>query len=310
MSEIFQIKSISQFHHIIGLPAPEHPLISFIDESNRPNDYTIEDKYFDLRFSTDMYAILYKDKVSGSIGYGRTTYDFEEGTLLFMSPGQVFEPPSKEELAQLKQKNKGWTLLFHPDLLRKSILGENMEEYSFFSYEVNEALHLSNKEERFVEEVIHQIKEEYSQNIDRHSQKLILSNLELLLNYCTRFYDRQFYTRTNKSKDVVVQFEKQLKKYFKEDRQRKDGIPTIQVFAQQVHLSQHYFSDLIKKETGKTPTDHINDYVIEKAKNLLLSKEGPISEIAYNLGFNYPHYFGRLFKSKTGVTPLQYRNMN
>jgi len=309
MKNSLKITTISQFHEIVGLPSPEHPLISIIDENNRKDNHELDDSLFNLKFTTDLYTIMFKDGVSGSLGYGRTTYDFQEGTLLFMSPGQVVQTPSKEEMQTMRQ-NQGWTLLFHPDLIRKSALGEIIEDYSFFSYESNEALHLSAKEEKFILEMIHKIKEEYSQNIDQHSQRLIISNLELLLNYCTRFYDRQFYTRTNQSKDIVIEFEKHLKKYFKEEKQLDLGIPSIQYFAKKAHLSQHYFSDLIKKETMKTPTDHINDFVIEKAKNLILQSGNSMTEIAYDLGFNYPHYFGRLFKSKTGKTPLQYRNMN
>jgi len=306
---MLKIKTISQFHQIVGLPSPEHPLISIIDEKNRNPNRELDQELYNIKFTTNLYSIMYKDGISGSIGYGRTTYDFEEGTLLFTSPNQVIHTPSKEE-ANFMKKKKGWTLLFHPDLIRKSTLGQQIDHYSFFTYEANEALHLSSKEGKFIIEIVNKIKEEYGQNIDQHSQRLIVSNLELLLNYCTRFYDRQFYTRTNQSKDIVAQFEKDLKDYFKKKKQFDTGIPTIQYFAEKAHLSKHYFSDLIKKETTQTPTDHINNFVIEKAKNRILGSEHSITEIAYDLGFNYPHYFGRLFKSKTGMTPLQYRNMN
>ena len=197
MNEILEINSITQFHQMIGIAPPEHPLISLIEEDQETvQKEGIDEKFFDYRFTSAMYAVMFKDGISGMIDYGRNSYDFQEGTMLFMSPGQVFAPPSPEQLEGSK-KNKGWTLLFHPDLIQKSTLGEHIDHYTFFSYTANEALHISEKERKFIVEVVHQIKEEYSQNIDKHSQRLIISNLELLLNYCTRFYDRQFYTRSN-----------------------------------------------------------------------------------------------------------------
>jgi len=307
MSEIFKIKSISQFHKMIGFPPPDHPLISLIESEERKEEAKIDEKFFDHRFTSEMYLLLYKSNVSGSLEYGRTTYDFEEGSLLFMAPGQVFAPPRRE---QLQKKRGSWSLLIHPDLLRNSSLGENIDKYSFFSYEVNEALHLSAKEEKFVLELVKKIKDEYSQNIDKHSQQLIISNLELLLNYCLRYYDRQFYSRANQNIDIVSQFEKLLKNYFSEGSHLEGGLPSILFFAKKIHLSPHYLSDLLKKETGRTAKDHINDFVVEKAKDLLLGTNDTVGEIAYSLGFNYPHYFSRLFKSKTGMTPGKYRSAN
>ena len=169
MSEILSIRSISQFHEILGLPAPQHPLISFIDDNNGIKKPDLDDSLFNIRFSSEMYSIMYKDKISGSLGYGRSSYDFQEGTLIFSSPGQVFTSPKKEEL----EGKSGWTLLFHPDLLLKSNLSHKMDAYTYFSYQVTEALHLSSKEEAFISQVILQIKTEYSQNIDKHSQLLI-----------------------------------------------------------------------------------------------------------------------------------------
>ena len=171
-------------------------------------------------------------------------------------------------------------------------------------------MHLSEEEEKTVNDTVKNIQTEYTQRIDRHSQRVITSNIELLLNYCLRFYERQFNTRTTQSKDTVSQFKQSLKDYFRTEKHLESGLPTIRYFANQVHLSQHYFSDLLKKETGRTPKDHINDFVIEQAKNMILGSKQSISEIAYGLGFNYPHYFTRLFKSKTGYTPVEYRNLN
>ena len=306
MSDIFRLTSITQVHQLLGLPAPKHPLISLNKEDDRDQKFEVNESYYNMRYTSDMYAIMYKDSVSGSLGYGRNTYDFQHGTLIFMSPGQVFETPSREQIVS----NKGWGLMFHPDLLRKSTLGENIDSYTFFSYEVNEALHLSEKEEKFIFEVVKQIEEEYSQNIDRHSQRLIISNLELLLNYCTRFYDRQFYTRTNFNKDYVSTFESKLKAYFNSDKPSTIGIPPVSFFGKELNMSTSYLSDLLKKETGKSIKEHINELLVDKAKTILLNTNSSISEVAYQLGFDYPQSFTRLFKNKTGISPNEYRRLN
>lgn len=306
MQDILNIESISQFHEILGLPSPHHPLISLIDENDAMSKPEMDDQLFDLRFTCEMYAIMYKDKISGSIGYGRSTYDFQEGTLIFASPGQVFTSPKKEDL----KGKTGWTLLFHPDLLRKSILGSKMDSYSYFSYEINEALHLSTKEETFVLDLVLKIQEEYSLNLDQHSQTLILSNLELLLNYCMRYYDRQFYTRTNIHKDFVTKFEATLINYFKSNKIEEQGLPSTNYFGKQLNLSTNYLSDMLKKETGKSIKEHVDAYVIEKAKLILLNSSKKVSEIAYDLGFDYPQSFTRLFKNKTGLSPVEYRKLN
>jgi len=306
MQDILNIKSVSEFHEILGLPLPQHPLISLIDENEAMSKPDMDDKLFDIRFSCDMYAVMYKDKISGSIGYGRNTYDFQEGTIIFSSPGQVFTSPSKEDL----KGKKGWTLLFHPDLIRKSTLGSKIDTYSYFSYDVNEALHLSPKEEKFFFELTQKIQEEYSQNLDPHSQTLIISNLELLLNYCMRFYDRQFYTRTNINEDFVIEFEGVLKDYFQSIKIKEDGLPSTNYFGKKMNMSTNYLSDLLKKETGKGIKEHVDGYVIEKAKRNLLNSNKKVNEIAYGLGFDYPQSFTRLFKKKTGMSPVEYRKLN
>ncbi len=300
-AQTFKVKSISQLHEMLGLEKPKHPQISLIDSAN------IEVPQSDVgnKIINDFYSVSLKDRSCG-MEYGRNTFDFDEGVMVFSAPGQVYT--STREIK--KNEIEGWMLLFHPDLIRNTSLGDRIDEYSFFNYEVYEALHLSDAEEQMVVQCVNNIQFEYEQRIDNHSQRVIVSNLELLLNYCLRFYERQFNTRTHQSKDVVSVFEKALKDYFNSEKLMVDGLPPIQQFADTVHLSSHYFSDLIKKETGRTAKDHINDYVINKAKNLLLASERSVSEIAYDLGFNYPHYFGRLFKSKTGMTPVEYRNLN
>lgn len=299
--EIKKIASIHEMHQILGFPKPTHPLISLLDASK----LVVPQNALGSKSVSNLYMISIKDKSCG-VEYGRNTFDFDEGVMVFSAPGQVYTVTKEIQEGDIK----GWMLYFHPDLIRNTHLNEIIDEYSFFNYDVYEALHLSENEEQIVNDCIVNIKNEYEQRIDNHSQRVIISNLELLLNYSLRFYERQFNTRTNQSKDIVSQFEKQLKNYYQERRAIEFGTPSIQIFAEAAHLSQHYFSDLIKKETGRTPKDHINEYVIERAKNMLIGSELSISEIAYDLGFNYPHYFTRLFKSKTGQTPAEYRNVN
>lgn len=298
---IVKISSISQLHSMLGFPKPKHPLISLIDAPK----IQVTEAEVDSKIIYDFYMISLKDKSCG-VEYGRNSFDFDEGVMVFSAPGQVYTPTKLFEKGDIN----GWMLFFHPDLIRNTNLDNQLDDYSFFNYDVVEALHLSEDEEKIMNDTVANIQIEYEQRIDNHSQRVITTNLELLLNYSLRFYERQFKTRTNQSKDVITQFEKELKKYFKTEQQIEEGLPSIQHFAELAHLSQHYFSDLIKNETGRKPKDHINDFVIEKAKNLLLGTEQSVSEIAYDLGFNYPHYFTRLFKSKTGKTPIEYRNLN
>jgi len=298
---VYKVESISELHKFMGLPKPKNPLISIFDTSLME----IKKEEIGNKVINNFYMISLKDKSCG-VEYGRNHLDFTEGVVTFSAPGQVYTATKAFEKGEIQ----GWMLYFHPDLIRNTKLADAIDDYSFFNYDVFEALHLSEDEEKTVEATVQNIVEEYTQRIDNHSQRVLISNLELLLNYCLRFYERQFNTRTNQSKDVISQFEKELKKYFKTEQHVESGLPSIKYFADIAHLSQHYFSDLIKKETSRKPTDHINDYVIEKAKNLLLGTEQSVSEIAYDLGFNYPHYFTRLFKSKTGNTPIEYRNLN
>ncbi|MEO1051744.1 MAG: helix-turn-helix transcriptional regulator [Bacteroidota bacterium] len=297
--EILKIASISELHHCLGYPKPKHPLISILDASQ----LHIPASEIGNKVINDFYMISLKDKNCG-VEYGRNAFDFNEGVMVFSAPGQVYTNVREIKAGDIQ----GWMLYFHPDLIRNTHLKAALDEYSFFNYDVFEALHLSEDEEKTVNDCINNIKNEYEQRIDNHSQRVIVSNLELLLNYCLRFYERQFNTRTSQSKDIVSTFNRDLKTYFDQDKASEFGIPSIQYFSGNANLSQHYFSDLIKKETGRTPKDHINDFLIEKAKDLLLGSERSVSEIAYDLGFNYPHYFTRLFKSKTGHTPIAYRS--
>ena len=243
--------------------------------------------------------------MSGTWTYGRNNYDFQEGTLVFTKPNQSLKIENQEYL----KGSSGWTLIFHPDLIRKSELGKKITQYSFFSYEVNEALHLSNEEQQSITEIVEKVQKEYSQNIDRHSQELIVSNIKLVLDYCTRYYDRQFYTRSNLNQDLVVKFENLLQDYFNSSKPLELGVPTVKYCGAELNMSGHYLSDMLKKETGRSAHDHIHFYVIDQAKTRLLGSDDSISKIAYDLGFEYPNHFSKLFKSKTGMSPGQYRSV-
>lgn len=302
--DAFEINSISEAHKVVGLPKPKHPLVSVVKTA----DFKPTMDFRGLKVVNNLYEVTLKHLGCGNLMYGKNSYDYEEGTLVFTSPGQVtvFEG----EMPPLSETNKGWTLAFHPDLIRKSSLADKMSRYSFFNYEVNEALHLSDEELNTIEDLLGKIVKEYSQNLDKHSQNLIVSNIELLLDYCTRFYDRQFYTRSNLNLDYVSKFEKLLHKYYESAVMLEKGLPNVKYLAQALNFSSSYLSDLLKKETGKTAQEHIHLFVIEKAKNKLLNSKHSISEIGYSLGFEYPQHFSNMFKSKTGMSPSEYRNLN
>jgi AraC-like DNA-binding protein len=259
----------------------------------------------DSRVSTDLYFIALKDGIKGSFQYGRNSYDFEEGTLTFMKPGQVMSSVE----AEYTSDSEGWYLFFHPDLIRRSSLGRSIDEYSFFEYDVNEALHVSDEEKRDLGELVEKIRKEINKNIDKHSQKLIVTNIELLLDYCSRYYDRQFYTRTNLNKDMISSFEQILKDYFASRKQYETGIPSVKYCAEELNMSANYLSDLLKKETGQNARDHIQSFIIDKAKTMLLNTDDTISQVAYQLGFEYSQHFSKLFKAKTGMSPKEYRTI-
>lgn len=258
-----------------------------------------------VKATTDFYCIAMKDASCG-LEYGRNTYDFDEGVLMFTALTQVLQTTKPQSLGE----RKGWMLFFHPDLIRNTTLGQHIDDYHFFSYDVHEALHLSDAEQDTITESIGFIQSEIRQRIDNHSVRVVVSLLEVLLNYSLRFYERQFNTRHARNKDVVTQFEALLKAYYKEGKFTETGMPTIEYFAGRVYLSPSYLSDMLKKETGFTAKDHINNFIVEKAKDMLLSGDDSVSSIAYKLGFNYPHYFARLFKAKTGISPQDYRRAN
>lgn len=294
-------------HQVLGLPAPKHPLITMVQKQEIPeaskNTYQ---NMVGMKLTSELFSIAYKDKVSGSMTYGRNSYDFQNGTLVFMAPDQVVMGGEFD----IVEDDKSWMILFHPDLIRGSQLGNTIDSYSFFGYGSNEALHVSEEEQEYLGSIAKQVKREYSQNLDIHSHQLILSNLELLLNNCLRYYDRQFYTRTSFNQDFVAQFEHLLKEYFSTDLPVELGLPSVKYFSDQLAMSPNYLSDLLKKATGSSAKEHINKVVIDRAKGALLSSHDSISEIAYGLGFEHPQSLTRLFKSKTGMSPIEYRNLN
>ena len=297
--KFIDVQTISEIHELWGCGKPRHPLVTVIDLTK----YQFRGNRNGLIYRLNFYTIFCK-KFDGVLGYGRSYYDFSEGSLMFTAPGQATTPISTPTLEE------GWALFFHPDLIHHSQLGKNIGQYSFFNYESNEALHVSEEEKLALLDCVRKIEREYGQNVDKHTQTLIQNNIEMLLNYCSRFYDRQFYTREKVNIDVVQAFERLLKDHFAQDTLINSGLPGVKSFAEQLHLSPNYLSDLLQKFTGKTTQEHIHLHLIDKAKALLWSTGLSVSEIAYTLGFENPPHFTRLFKQKTGHSPSEYRSLN
>ena len=301
MGTVVKYDNIFQYNESRGVETL-HPLVSVIDFSKAepipPGHY---------RHCFGFYAVFLKDVKCGDLRYGRNYYDYQEGTLVFMAPGQVVEVEVKDKP---QVPPKGRALLFHPDLLRGTSLGRNIAGYTFFSYEVNEALHLSEQERGVIIDCLNNISEELNRGIDKHSKMLIVSNIELLLNYSIRFYDRQFITRENVNKDILSKFENVVNGYFQTDKPQTIGLPSVRYCADQLHLSANYLGDLIKKETGKSAQEHIQLRLIDIAKEKILGTNKTVSEIAYELGFKYPQHFTRVFKKNVGHTPNEYRGIN
>jgi AraC family transcriptional activator of pobA len=296
-SAIIDLPTISDLHRLYSCPAPRHPLVSFISlkEITRDN-FNDQETPYRLGF----YSVYLKQD-KGSMKYGRSQYDFDEGTLVFTAPGQVIYTQRRIPY------NDGWGLFFHADLLHRTALGRKIQQYSFFQYDINEALHPSEPEKEILGACGENIRREYEQNIDAHTQELIVSNIELLLNYCTRFYDRQFLIRAKVNHDIVQQFEHVLLDYFAKDTLIDEGLPDVKYFAAQLNLSPNYLSDLLNKYTGKTTQEHIHLKLVEKAKSMLWGTQKSISEIAYDLGFEHPSHFTKIFKNKVGVAPKEFR---
>jgi AraC family transcriptional regulator, transcriptional activator of pobA len=276
-----------------------HPLVSVVDLS-KASPRQASNMYFGF------YTVFLKEVKCGDLRYGRHTYDYQEGTLVFIAPGQVVRVDNSGEAYQ----PKGYALVFHPDLIHGTALGRHIQEYTFFGYQSNEALHLSERERKIVLDCFSKIEYELEHAIDKHSKRLIVDNIELLLNYCVRFYDRQFITRDNVHKGILERFEYLLNGYFHTDEPQTNGLPSVAWCAGELNLSPNYFGDLIKKETGKTAQEYIQTKLIDVAKEKISDSDKSVSQVAYELGFKYPQHFARLFKQRTGYTPNEYRTMN
>lgn len=296
MNNIVNIATVSQFNSQRGQETL-HPLVSVLDQSKSC-------QILAQRYLSEVYIIFLKDVRCEDFQYGRNTYDYQEETLLFVAPNQVFG--FEADVERLIQPS-GWALVFHPDFIKGTSLGKKMAEYGFFSYGVTEALHISSRERQTVLECFQKIKEELEHGIDKHSKMLIISNIELFLNYCVRFYDRQFITRESLNKDILTSFEQLLNSYFTSDLPQNLGIPSVAYCAEKLHLSANYFGDLIKKETGKSALEYIQTKIINLAKEKIYDPSKTISQIAYDLGYKYPQHFTRLFKEKVGISPMEYR---
>lgn len=298
MEKEFNFDTISEYNDFNNHETL-HPLVSVIDFSKAK-------ERIGSKMNFGLYCIVLKDVKCGDLKYGRHLYDYQEGTLVFISPGQFIEVEHKVNYYQ----PMGHGLVFHPDLLRGTSLGKIITEYNFFGYHSNEALHLSSKERQLVLDLFAKIGLELQHSIDKHSKKLIASNIELLLNYCERFYDRQFITRNEVNKGVLEKFEELLNSYFLSEKPYSIGLPSVAYCADQMNLSTNYFGDLIKKETGKSAQEYIQHKIIEVAKNKIFGSDKTASEIAYELGFKYPQHFSRFFKQRVGQTPNEYRSLN
>jgi len=300
MSEAKRLNSIDALNKFNGKHT-NHPLVTVIDLSkSKPG--------VPGKVHFELFGIFLKDSKCNTMKYGRNYYDYQDGTLVFVAPGQTVEIEDVDENG-LHQPS-GLVLFFHPDLIRGTSLGNNLKEYSFFSYQVNEALHISEKERLLVLDCFEKIETEIERPIDKHSKKLIANTIELLLNYCVRFYDRQFISREIANKGIVERFETLLDDYFQSEKLINEGIPTVAYCADALNISVKYFGDLINKETGQSAKDYILNRTIEEAKNRIVKNDKTVNEIAYSLGFKYPQHFTRLFKQKVGVSPLEFRNYN
>ncbi len=295
MKQIRSVQSLGELHRLLNLPKPQHPLISVL----HLNQITQTPQPDPEKVMYPFYQICLKRNYNGKLRYGQNYYDFDEGVLSFISPNQVL---STEGVA-----TDGWVLVIHPDFLHGYPLAKSLRKYGFFSYELSEALFVSEKEQTIIESILNNIEVEYQSSIDAHSQNIIVSQLELLLQYADRFYQRQFITRKKVNTDLLTKLEDILNRHFMDDQSLKEGIPTVEWLATQLNLSSHYLSDLLRNATGLNAQQHIQLKVIEMAKVLLSTTNLSVAEVAYQLGFRYPQSFHKLFKSKTSVSPLQFR---
>ena len=296
MDNIVNLESVDRYNSMYGLETL-HPLVSVVDltKATKIINHT--------QMNYGVYALFLKQTKSCDLKYGRRSYDYQEGTIVCFAPGQAV----RVDMIEDEITPEVYGIVFHPDLIRGTSLAKSMKSYTFFSYAVNEALHLSDQEKDIVMACLKKISIELEHAIDKHSKALIAMNIELLLNYCMRFYERQFITRSNANKDALTKFEQLLNEYFLSKLPMQEGLPSVKYFADKICLSSNYFGDMLKKETGKTPQEHIQDKVIEMAKEHIVETNETVSQIAYTLGFQYPQHLCRLFKKRVGCTPNEYR---
>lgn len=296
MDNIVNLESVDRYNSMYGLETL-HPLVSVVDltKATKIINHT--------QMNYGVYALFLKQTKSCDLKYGRRSYDYQEGTIVCFAPGQTV----RVDMIEDEITPEVYGIVFHPDLIRGTSLAKSMKNYTFFSYAVNEALHLSDQEKEIVMDCLKKISIELEHAIDKHSKALIAMNIELLLNYCMRFYERQFITRSNANKDALTKFEQLLNEYFLSKLPMQEGLPSVKYFADKICLSSNYFGDMVKKETGKTPQEHIQDKVIEMAKEHIAETDETVSQIAYTLGFQYPQHLCRLFKKRVGCTPNEYR---
>ncbi|BEV03504.1 helix-turn-helix transcriptional regulator [Chryseobacterium gambrini] len=293
-----KINSVSELHSLLGLSKPLYPLISLI----KMDDIGRSDTKGKVNFSLNFYGISLKKNLKGKLKYGQNYYDFDEGVLGMTAPQQVLSADSEDNY-----EVSGWWLVFHQDFILNYPLGKTIKDYGFFSYSINEALHLSDKEEKMLEGIFKSIEQEYQTSIDQFSQDVMVSQLELLLNYCNRFYNRQFLTRKKASNDLLVKMETLLDEYFNSNKIMESGLPSVQYLSEQLHVSPNYLRDMLKSLTGQSTQQHIHHKIIEQAKVILTSTNLSVGEIAYQLGFEHSQSFNKLFKIKTNLTPKEFR---
>ncbi|MCS4302816.1 MULTISPECIES: helix-turn-helix domain-containing protein [Chryseobacterium] len=293
-----KISSISELHSLLQLPKPLHPLVSLVDNTKM----TINKELLSRSFVLNFYKVSYKYSKVGKMGYGQGYYDFNEGGMMFTAPGQILSTDENTEYC-------GYTLLVHPDFLRNYPLARNIKSFGFFSYDTHEALHLSDQEKNIITGLLDSIKNELNTAIDEVSQDVIVSYIEVLLNYSNRFYKRQFITRKAVNNDLLTKMDAILEMYFNQEKTLTKGLPTVEFLASELHLSPHYLSDMLRNLTGQNAQQHIHEKLIEKAKEYLTSTSFSVSEVAYALGFEHPQSFNKLFKKKTDQTPLSYRQL-
>jgi len=295
-TNIRNINSVKELHAFMGLPSPLNPLITIIDHAATKSNIPLENE----KLLLDFYNISIKRSFKGKLKYGKNHYDFDDGSMSFIAPNQIITIDSEAD-----RNHDGWSLLFHPDLIRQYPVGKMIKKYGFFSYSVNEALHLSEEEEQTIEAIVQNIQKEVHSRLDHFSQDVIVSNLELLLSYCNRYYSRQFITRKMATNDLLTNFENILDKYLDVSDMT---LPTVEKLATELNVSSSYLSDMLRSLTGQNTQQHIHNKLIEKAKEILTTTNLTVNETAYQLGFEYPQSFSKLFKSKTNLTPMEYRN--